>query len=102
MKNDRVDPGFSGEGEETFADGTVSARGQYRNGLKTGPWVVFNRAGGVKGRGSFVDGEMDGAWEWFREDGSKMRSGHFQRGEQSGEWTTWDAAGTLVSRKDFS
>jgi antitoxin component YwqK of YwqJK toxin-antitoxin module len=56
----------------THKDGTIWAKGQTINSLKTG------------------------YWEWYRKDGSLMRTGYFEADEQVGEWTTYDKDGKVV------
>ncbi|MDH6533301.1 antitoxin component YwqK of YwqJK toxin-antitoxin module [Aurantimicrobium minutum] len=45
--------------------------------------------GTIKARGFELDGELHGTWEWFRADGSLMRRGEFDRGVQVGTWETF-------------
>ncbi len=66
-----------GERVDRYADGTVKAIGQMR------------------------DGQLDGAWRWYRIDGSLMRTGQFDLGVQVGQWQTFDRTGRLVKTTPF-
>ncbi len=66
-----------GERVDRYADGTVKAIGQMR------------------------DGQLDGAWRWYRIDGLLMRTGQFDLGVQVGQWQTFDRTGRLVKTTPF-
>lgn len=66
-----------GERVDRYADGTVKAIGQVR------------------------DGQLDGAWRWYRTDGSLMRTGQFDLGVQLGQWQTFNRTGRLVKTTTF-
>ncbi len=60
-----------------------------------GEHVHYHKDGSIWAKGQFRDGQMDGYWEWFRRDGTKLRSGHFEEGQQVGEWITYDKQGRV-------
>jgi antitoxin component YwqK of YwqJK toxin-antitoxin module len=59
------------------------------------PYVEYHKDGSIWARGQMLDGVPTGYWEWFRKAGTKMRSGTFENGEQVGEWTTYDREGRV-------
>ena len=69
---------------------------------KNGPHTHRHADGSVWAKGHFKNGKMHGAWVWFRKDGSKMRSGSFGNGAQTGKWTTWSASGKAVKVTDLT
>ncbi len=65
-----------GDWTEYAEDGSVSLKGQYRQGKREGPWSF--RQEGI--RGHYKDGEKHGKWKYF-EDGRPLRSEKYKKGE---------------------
>lgn len=61
--------------------------------MSVAPYTKYHRDGSVWAKGQYKDGELDGYWEWFRKDGTCLRSGYFTDGKQTGEWITYDKIG---------
>ena len=64
--------------EEYFKDGTLCARGSYRNGEKTGQWKYYLRTGDLRAVGRYSKGKLEGTWKWYRENGELMQTGAFK------------------------
>ena len=51
-------------------DGTLSAEGEYHDGLEQGEWRTFHENGQMASRGAYDRGEEVGDWTFWSADGS--------------------------------
>lgn len=58
--------------------------------------------GSIKAKGHELDGQLHGRWEWFRQDGTLLRTGEFDRGIQVGTWGTYTRDGVLHKETHFT
>jgi antitoxin component YwqK of YwqJK toxin-antitoxin module len=59
-------------------------------------YIHYHKDGSIWAKGQTINGVKTGYWEWFRKDGTLMRTGYFDNDEQVGEWTTYDRHGKVV------
>lgn len=73
-------------------DGDIKDKGNYNNGLKTGPWIEY-----YKDKGSYVNGEKHGPWQIYQTgwqcDGG-VTTGSFDNGKHVGVWLNLVVIGT--------
>jgi antitoxin component YwqK of YwqJK toxin-antitoxin module len=53
-----------------FDNGKLQAKGNYKNGKRTGKWVCYRRNGKLEWRTDYQDGKENGTTECFMENGS--------------------------------
>ena len=53
-----------------FNNGKLQAKGNYKNGKRTGKWVCYRRSGKLEWRADYQDGKENGTTECFEENGS--------------------------------
>lgn len=53
-----------------FDNGKLQAKGNYKNGKRTGKWVCYRRNGQLEWRSYYLDGKENGTTECFEENGS--------------------------------
>jgi len=96
---DPTEPAAFGSGGPVSVRSSVQAelrraRGELRNGLPEGPWVLLHPDGETLAEGRFAGGLPDGPWTWWNEDGSVHLQGEFDSGLAVGDWRGWYPDGT--------
>jgi len=73
------------------------SQGESVSAMKKQPeeYVKYHKDGTIWAKGQTIDGVKTSYWEWFRKDGTMMRSGYFDNDEQVGKWTTYDKNGDV-------
>ncbi|MEO7617660.1 MAG: hypothetical protein ABIS59_02355 [Candidatus Saccharibacteria bacterium] len=66
-----------------------------------GEHIQYHKDGTIWAKGAFKDGKMHGQWEWYRKDGTVMRAGEMRNNKQVGDWTTFAADGRVVKVTNF-
>jgi uncharacterized protein len=98
-------------------EGNEISKGEFIDGLKTGPWI--QHVNDHKEAGSYLDGEKHGEWvfyfdneevnfegefsvgspigkhRWFYYDGKLKKEGKYKSGEKHGPWKQYDEFGVL-------
>ena len=109
----------TGPFEERLANGIISVRGQFNNGLKDSKWYFYSPLGEIeniieyhldtlhgvyetyfsngyqKTKGSYKKGRKHGEWVWALENKDKEMTGSFLDGNQHGEWNYYFSTGEL-------
>ncbi len=80
-----LDKKKEGTWQEWYTDGT-SAKGEYKNDLKQGNWVLYQTNGKIQANGNFTNGDKEGPWTIFHENGSKHSEGKFVNDKKEGTW----------------
>jgi antitoxin component YwqK of YwqJK toxin-antitoxin module len=74
----------------------VDMKGEYENGLKTGPWIENASVDGTKSDGDYVDGKKHGPWVIGHSRLFGKQVGSFYNGLKDGEWTVYNHKGKKV------
>ena len=72
-----------------WEDGRPHARGEALDGLREGWWVFWRRDGSVSMRGAFAHGLRTGRWESYTEAGQPRVSADWSAGREDGAWIEW-------------
>lgn len=88
--------------EEHFKDGSLSGKGDFLDGQRSGPWTFYFKNGLVKAEGAYKAGELEGEWVWYREGGGLLQQGAFVDGKQHGRWRRWHSNGNLLDAGDYN
>ncbi len=114
-----LDGELDGEYLEYNDTGKVIVRGEYFEGLETGPWEYYIGDVIQKGtyldgaetdwwvytsvpegiilyKGKYLDGQPNGKHTWFHANGRKRIEGNYNYGLRSGDWKYYDDTGTLL------
>jgi uncharacterized protein len=78
-----------------YPDGSVAARGRYKDGVLDGAWQRFHVGGAVAEDGSFTAGQKDGHWKELAPNGTPH--GEYVMSAGSGIEKHWLDDGTLYS-----
>ena len=116
----------TGPFEERIANGIITVRGQFINGLKNGLWHFYSKTGKIqeindyhldtldgiyqtyfpsgekKTIGSYNKGQKHGKWIWATENKNFEMTGSFVNGEQDDEWNYYFSSGELSYVAHFS
>ena len=60
-----------------FSDGTRASEGSYRGGQKHGPWTLYHPNGHKKSEATFVDGKYTGLYTSCHENGQRRWQGRY-------------------------
>ncbi|MBL63429.1 MAG: hypothetical protein CMI30_08470 [Opitutae bacterium] len=80
---------FNGWIKHASPENGWKALGQYKNGLRAGPWVTWDEGGRLLLEGSFKDGKKNGLWTEWSYDGeftAFTSCGHYVDGLKEGFW----------------
>ena len=75
-------------------------QGNFKNGKREGPRVVYYDNGQLSSRTEWRNGKPEGPWVGYYENGKLKWKGDFRNGEKEGSWVNYDDDGTLL--KDLS
>ena len=78
-----------------YKNGTLKAKGPFRNGLREGKWIFYHANGKRKAEGSFLHGKQDGEWRLYAKSGRKVSEGRYVAGRREGLWSFYFADGRL-------
>lgn len=100
-----VDEGGIRQGtwKEFYADGSLRAEGDYKDGQKIGEWIFYFQSGKVAQKGKYIAGERPhGDWVWYYENGSVRREETFYRGIEDGKLVEYSDSGSVLTQGDFA
>jgi len=87
--------------QEYFKNGSLSCKGIFKDGEKTGEWKYFLANGLLKAVGKYIKGKMTGEWKWYRENGKLLQIGSLDSDIKTGVWTRYGVDGTLMDETVF-
>ncbi len=83
-----------GPGQVVIGGGTVLAKGNFKKGLKDGPWVhTYMDTKTKQGEGNYKEDKQDGRWVFYHKNGQKMAEGEFSEGNRNGPWVQYYETG---------
>ena len=88
--------------EEVTALLGIYQEGEYRDGLREGPYTYFYPSGIIMGEGSYRSGRMDGTHTSWHENGQLWQKYTFSNGERDGPFEDYYENGQLMARGSFS
>jgi len=56
--------------ESYYSNGNLSAKGHYKNGVRSGYWEQYYTNGNLWYKGSYKNGKKVGYWEYYYYDGN--------------------------------
>lgn len=92
---------FQGEWELYYEDGTLRAKGNYENSLRTGDWIFYHKNGKIESEGKYVEGLPQGQWKWYYENGKSRRQDYYRRGKEDGESVEMNEEGNIISQGEY-
>lgn len=92
---------FQGEWELYYADGSLRAKGDYENSLRTGDWIFYHKNGKVESEGKYASGLPQGQWKWYYDNGNSRRKDYYRRGKEDGESVEMDRDGNIISQGQY-
>ena len=75
-------------------NGQLWMKGDHKNGEWDGPWVYYWDNGQLRTESNYKDGELDGPWVYYHENGQLWEKGDFKDGFQEGPWVVYNKDGT--------
>ena len=85
----QVNGNYEGEYTEQWVEGTkgMKAKGQYKDGKKTGHWVYENKYGKKEKEENYLNGELEGTWISYNIDSGKPSEMYeYSKGEKNGPY----------------
>lgn len=92
---------YQGSWELYYEDGSVKAKGDYENNLRTGDWIFYHKNGTVESEGKYVNGLPQGQWKWFYETGVLRRKDYYRRGREDGESVETSEDGRVITQGEY-
>jgi antitoxin component YwqK of YwqJK toxin-antitoxin module len=93
LKNGHDNEHFNRNGKykEHNRHGILVREGDYRNGLRSGTWKIYNElTGQLVIEEEYKDGVLHGKYRSFYEDGSVFSVGNYYRNKREGEFRVFD------------
>jgi antitoxin component YwqK of YwqJK toxin-antitoxin module len=90
---------YEGEYTEQWMEGTkgMKAKGQYKNGKKTGHWIYEDKYGKKEKEENYLDGELDGTCIRYCDNGKPSQVYEYTKGEKNGPYKEyWCNTGALM------
>jgi len=84
--------------EEYDARGRLAARGEWKDGRRSGEWTTFHPGGTPCSRGAFEAGQRTGTWRWWYPGGQLLKQGDYSAGRPTGLFEEWYPTGVLHRR----
>jgi uncharacterized protein len=91
-----------GEYMQYYPNGTLSAKGQYANGLQDGSWEFFYENSSRKASGKFSNGNREGLWKYHYENGQPKQTGTIRHNIKRGIWKYYYENGRLKSEGELA
>jgi antitoxin component YwqK of YwqJK toxin-antitoxin module len=86
-----------GAWKEFFADGSIKAKGEYKNDQRHGPWEFYFPDGSIEQKGIYNSGKPNGNWQWYYRNRKLRRSGTYRNGSEHGEFIEYTQIGDTLS-----
>ncbi len=83
--------------KEYFADGSLKAKGEYKNDLRQGPWEFYFPDGSIEQKGTYNNGQPNGSWQWYYKGKKLRRIGAFRNGKEHGEFIEYTQSSDTLS-----
>lgn len=85
-----------------YPDGSIRAKGEFKDGNKLGKWVYYFQDGSIEQEGFYnKNGQFTGEWRWYYQNGKLQRREEFRRGKEDGELEEYDENGKLITKGDY-
>ncbi|MBI1900097.1 MAG: DUF393 domain-containing protein [Planctomycetia bacterium] len=88
-QNDKKYDKKEGPAMQWHPDGSVRARGNYRNGHRDGAWTFYYPSGRLESQGAYLNDKKHGPWTAWHPDGSKREQATFENDVPTGTRSTW-------------
>jgi antitoxin component YwqK of YwqJK toxin-antitoxin module len=75
--------------------------GQLRNGVRDGPFELYDENGQLLMKTTYKDGERDGPSEWWRANGQLITKSTWKDGEYDGPYEGYLSNGQLMSKGTY-
>jgi len=96
LRNGKPDGSFTDyEPEGAEASLGLYQEGEYRDGLKEGPFTNFYPSGIIRGEGSYRSGRMDGPYTSWHENGQLRQNANYSNGDLDGPYESYFENGQL-------
>ena len=68
------------------AGGVARAKGQFKDGKRTGQWEFFDDSGRLEAKGTLAGRHREGSWTFYDPSGEAFAKGGYVAGKPSGQW----------------
>jgi len=92
----------NGVWKDYYADGNVSAEGNYSDNRRTGTWKFYNESGKLVQVGSYSNGRIDGTWRWYYPEGELLREEDYYQGRRDGDYTEYARDGQVIAQGSYA
>ena len=72
--------------------------GKFKNGIKDGEWLRYNKNGQLEYKGNYKYGRRDGPTESYNENGQLILIGRWKSGKREGLWNLYHDNGNLEEK----
>ena len=70
-------------------NGTMQAKGAFKNGKQNGVWITWHPNGNKASEGFYIEGKLDGDWQKWYPNGTPEGKGAYRNNYADGKWTMW-------------
>ena len=88
--------------EEFFYENKIKKmQGEYSNDQRSGHWTAWRENGKLWSEGEYKDGKRNGPGVVYHENGLKYIESTYTNDEKTGKWRFYDTTGKIVKEVDF-
>ncbi len=91
----------TGSWTEFYPDGTIKAKGSYKEGKKSGEWIFYFMDEKIEQRGFYSNDRLHGKWTWYYDTGEIWRSEEYFRGKENGESIEYLKDGNIIDQGEY-
>ncbi|MCG8583186.1 MAG: hypothetical protein MI757_00550 [Pirellulales bacterium] len=85
-----------------YSNGKPRQIAHYEQGVESGEFTWWNKAGQMLLEGKYVDGQRHGLWTWWHDNGKKSIEGYFEAGRPVDRWVYWSPEGKVLRETEKS
>ena len=97
---DEIEPTLNGNYKRT-CDNKIIIEGQFKDGVKDGPWITKSKNGKVIRKLVYSNGLLDQSIELFYSSGVNKLKGSFKNGKKDGKWEYYNTKGAILKEGTF-
>ncbi len=85
-----------------YSDGTIKAKGKYKEGLKFGEWIYYHPNGKKEQKGTYRTKERPhGTWTWWYDNSEIQRKEEFRNGKEDGDIIEYNDTGKVILKGQY-
>jgi antitoxin component YwqK of YwqJK toxin-antitoxin module len=87
---------LNGEAVTWYKNGQVRRKGNYCNGMISGPWIFFDVQGNRIIEANYKDDNLNGLYTHLYTNGRVKEKGEFLQNNRAGKWVCYDEKGHIL------